>query len=235
MSLNRTKSKGRRMQRRSCRQCGKQFEATLSLFLRDFWTGDGRSKSCPECYAKLDDSARPYAQAQTKTLDGGSISPPEAGPSGLGGWLILAFIALFAYPLQFVSVVIPFFITVRKYGFDAVAAQDPSWLHLMEWNLATSGTLALLSLITMPLFLLKRRSVPPLMLTWFALSFTVGIINFAYKAVTAPTGSPPLMITQPIFSLIITTLWLRYFLNSARVKNTFVRPGDPGDPAPIVV
>lgn len=153
-----------------------------------------------------------------------SVAIAPAGPRGLGGWLILAFIALFAYPLGFVSVVIPFFITVRKHGFETVAAQDPSWLLLMEWNLATTGTLALLSLVTMPLFLLKRRVVPRLMLTWFATSFTVGIINFAYRAVTAPPGSPPLMITQPLVSLVLTTLWLRYFLTSARVKNTFVRP-----------
>lgn len=126
---------------------------------------------------------------------------------------------------MFVSTAIPAFIEVKRAGIDA-ALGDSDWLILQAWNLGTQGVLAGLSLYLIAQFIMRRRRVPQLMVILFSSTFVLGIVNSIITAInvsTAGAKSGSANMFAVLFRLGIVALWIRYFQNSQRVKETFVR------------
>ncbi len=145
-------------------------------------------------------------------------------PRRLGGWLIVALVLLFAWPLQFIAAAIRAWIAVREHGLGPIWDQDPTWLLSTAWRLGAAGALTALSLFTLRPFWKKRRVARTLMLAFFAATFVVGIVNYVIAAIFAAPGAPPPNMLGVVLSTIIVALWIKYFASSDRVRETFVLP-----------
>lgn len=143
-------------------------------------------------------------------------------PRRLGGWLILAMVVLFAWPLKLASTAVLTWVEVQEAGVP-YAEFDPQWLFLTGWDLLTAGCLAALSLWTLPQFWRKRKVARTLMLAFFVANFTVGVGNAVLAAVFSPVGSPPASVAPFLLMLLINGAWITYFSKSKRVLETFIR------------
>lgn len=153
-----------------------------------------------------------------------TLASPTPSPRRLGGWLLLALVTLFAWPLQFVAAATPVWLSVRQHGLGPIWEQDPTWLLLAAWRVGSSGTLGALSLWTLRPFLKRRRVARNLMLAFFISTFVVGIANYVIDAVIAPAGAPPPNLWRVVISCTIVGAWIKYFTSSHRVRETFVLP-----------
>jgi len=145
-------------------------------------------------------------------------------PRRLGGWLILALVTLFAFPLQLVAVFIPAWIAVHRHGFALIWEQDPHWALVTGWNIAATGAMSMLSLFTVPQFWRKRSVTRKLMIAFYVGAFLVGIVNYVISAATAARDAPPPDMSRVMISTAIAAAWISYFSKSKRVRETFVLP-----------
>jgi hypothetical protein len=160
-------------------------------------------------------------------------------PKGIGGWLVLPMLALFATAMRGL-------ITLRQDIFPLL--QDwvdgylpPPGAHYMWaplWILETVIVVAVLiaSVALLILMFKKSRVFPKAMIWFYALSAAVVvlidliILGFADgllpdAAVRQEVGfSASVLFADMVTSVLPAAIWIPYFLLSERVKNTFLNP-----------
>ncbi|WP_186767124.1 DUF2569 domain-containing protein [Devosia ginsengisoli] len=148
------------------------------------------------------------------------------GPTGLGGWLILPALGLFATPV----LAIPTFgdlLPLLTSGAGLTAAQ-----MLVVWfELISNVVLQLLApAVLLALFFQKKRYFPLLYAGWLAANLLIMLLDlvFVYNAFRSYYDTPGVVfwdqdtaqgIGRAVFGAAI---WIPYMFKSVRVKNTFV-------------
>ena len=163
-----------------------------------------------------------------------SASQP-APPRGLGGWLVLPIIVLFAQPL---SVLLGF----SGHAFPALASQ--AWPLLPTPGIGSHHTLwaalfvfeivARLAVLASSVYLLmilfpKKEYFPKLALWYYPVSAVPTVVFYACLLAFGADSFPRyaahperISIQGLVGALVGTVLWLLYFKLSKRVRNTFV-------------
>jgi hypothetical protein len=143
---------------------------------------------------------------------------------GLGGWLILTGIGLAVAPLLYLYRILlleaPVVFGGRYQGF-LNEHRELSGLILIEMithTLFLAATVALLYL-----FFNKRRSFPAAMIVYLASQAIFVIIDHYAAASLLPSGFEPRSVFPILQGVLASAVWIPYFLNSQRVKFTFVR------------
>ncbi|GMK39368.1 hypothetical protein PCCS19_24220 [Paenibacillus sp. CCS19] len=153
--------------------------------------------------------------------------------SGLGGWLILIQIGLIYSLLSDIIQVIGngIFNTTAwdKLTDPASASYDSLWKPILITQLAFYSVFTLFVLFTLISFYRKKKFLPKLMITYYAVSFLFSVLNFILvmqidnlETATDVPITQTSLVTGLVISAIISSLWIGYFIRSKRVRNTFI-------------
>lgn len=132
----------------------------------------------------------------------------------IGGWLVLPLISLFANLVMAAMT----FESNRDVSF---ADADPGWVAYWLWYVTPSVVTAILSLIAIPLFLMRKRIVPRLMMGIYGFALASHLIDFIVEQFVPAEWVPAQL--NPLTQMVGPLVWLLYFQVSDRVKRTFVR------------
>jgi len=153
-------------------------------------------------------------------------NPDADPPRGIGGWLILPALGLVISPLWIAYVLVtrhlPLFLDGRWARLATVGTHTYHPLLACEVVFEVVGNLTGLTLATVTLvFFLKRsRRAPMLMVALLSWGVVFSVTNhFFVNALSA--GSPSW--ADAFRPIVAAAIWIPYFLESRRVKATFVR------------
>jgi hypothetical protein len=153
-----------------------------------------------------------------------------AGPRGIGGWLILPLLGLLFTLVRMLAEMREFAWVLKPGAWAALTtpgaeAYHPLWGPTIIFELITAVGFLGFTLVTLVLFLRKSRRVPRLMMIWWALTVAIqgiDMILIAQIPALKATGDARAA-TDLMRSVIGSVIWIPYFYNSRRVKNTFVQ------------
>jgi hypothetical protein len=175
---------------------------------------------CPECGLLNDNDLIRCPCGYEKVPQ----SEPEKSYEGIRGWLIIPLLGLIfslIIGLDLLYRLLPVFsepywsrITTLSYGGSIL-------IFTVSGNFVTVA----LSAVTLWFFFRKSRFVPKLMISWLIFGFLfVWADFFLADIVPAVAAQSDLHSTEDLGrSLIGVLIWVPYFLQSKRVKQTFVR------------
>lgn len=161
--------------------------------------------------------------------------PADAGPVGIGGWLIVPMIVLLLAPIQQAIDLVGI---LRALGSPELADLDQRFPGMAQLALAHGlGIAALLVMLLVAgvLFFRKKRAAPRVIIALLVLHFLVtfgyqtwrGLIDHTEQFDANTLVIIPLVrltgVNPAFISFVAAGIWSAYFMTSKRVKNTFVR------------
>jgi tetratricopeptide (TPR) repeat protein len=185
------------------------------------------------------------------TADSRMARQRAAGPSGLGGWLILPIIGLIVTlgwsAWRLVHDIIPMFGSEAWAGLTTPGAAA---YHYMWQPWILFDTFALIVLVLGPLALLtlifrRRRCAPRWVIGAYSFFIAAQLIDSGIALLVMPpwlrsAGAPgsgdsvtATAIRGLLQAAVLAAIWIPYFLGSRRVKNTFVEPRSQAAPGPV--
>ncbi|MGG1876406.1 MULTISPECIES: DUF2569 domain-containing protein [Paenibacillus] len=163
-------------------------------------------------------------------LQGNQPGTGRSGVSGLGGWLILVQIGLYAtliIALYELVVTMPVF---SPETWNMITSKESEYYHYLWGPVIVYETAYGIILSAFCVFILidfyaRKAIVPKLMIIFYGGSLLLGIFDYILVmqiplAREAEDGSTVQALIRAGFTSLI---WIPYFLKSVRVKNTFVR------------
>jgi hypothetical protein len=150
--------------------------------------------------------------------------------AGIGGWLILPLLALLLAPVKISYSLVTGLWPVFSGGHWAIvtnpasSAYHPLFGPLLIFEVCPNLTAIVLGLTTLWFFLRKSRLAPRLVIGWYVFMLAMQIADY-YLAdlIPALAAQPdPAASREMIMVAIGTAIWVPYFLNSQRVKATFI-------------
>jgi hypothetical protein len=169
-------------------------------------------------------AARPAAGAPMEA----ALSGP---PRGLGGFLVVAAIGIFANALMAIIELQkswPLFTAANWYDLTspAGARYRPGWLAYMVFLIAGNAAVVIGSVLVAILFFQRRRRFPPTYIGYLVLIASLNIAGTVFEWQLAAGGNDKAAsgaLRALVQSAASLAIWIPYMLRSLRVKNTFVR------------
>ena len=152
-------------------------------------------------------------------------------PSGLGGWLILPMLGLIFLPFKIGALLVTTHMPIFSEGYWDILTNSESeayhalWAPLLTYEIIGNLIFILASVILLVFFFQKHHSFPKLMIIYLATNLVfVGIDFFAADLIPAVAAEPaPESTIELIRTLVGAAIWIPYFKNSVRVRNTFTK------------
>jgi hypothetical protein len=196
----------------------------------------GGAKQCPQCgnsdvrWATIEDGGLgdwcPHCKKSFKAMGLVKESPPL---KGIGGWLILPLIGLIitiiGVPLTVYKELVPVF-TGGYWQVVTSPASDfyhPLWAPTILFELLGNLTLVLFAVILLWLLVQHSRWLPKLIIAFFVLNFLFMSGDYVLVGMLPNVQSDPESWKEIFRSLVACVIWIPYFLESKRVKATFVK------------
>lgn len=155
-----------------------------------------------------------------------TCEPTAAEPRPIGGWLVLAMLMLVLMPFRLLATAALFVSELRTLEDPAAIFEEVNreWLMVNALNLGTSLLTTTLACITFVHAVRKRKAA----ILWFQAVFSTSLVlNALFHVYNSVAVTPAPGERSPwgsmAWSTFVTVLWLRYFQNNERVKQTFVR------------
>ncbi len=155
------------------------------------------------------------------------MTESSAGPSGIGGWLILPLIGMcLTIVLTVINLVIalgPQSIEGFKNIFSAGGGLESLRIPVIA-SMASGVFIVVYTVFTLSNFLTKSLKTPKLMIVMYMVLVATNAIDFMaaskFDEVLA-TNMAPRGFSGLLRSGIVASIWIPYFMVSVRVKNTF--------------
>lgn len=159
------------------------------------------------------------------------IMKNEDEPSGLGGWLIFPMLGLIISPFIIGAMLVTTFIPIFSEGYWSILTNPESeayhvlWAPLLAFEIIGNLVFLVAPVILLVLFFQKHYRFPILIIIYLATNLVFIGIDFVAVHLFLGTadGSDPESIKELIKTLIGAVVWIPYFKNSIRVKNTFIK------------
>ena len=155
---------------------------------------------------------------------------PFAGPSGVGGWLILIAIGLIITPIRLSMFIYSAYVPLFNSGAWSILTTPGTERYHWAWKplllLEIFGNAAFVVWPIVLLFLLFTRSrrFPRMMIAYFIANLVFIALDLLAVASLPNTGDAAAgLIPDLVRSILICAIWVPYFLVSVRVKNTFTQ------------
>ncbi|MGQ8871199.1 DUF2569 domain-containing protein [Paenibacillus sp. TSA_86.1] len=153
------------------------------------------------------------------------------GVSGLGGWLILIQIGLwFTVIMLLVQINQSILPILNAETWEILTAKDsgyyhPLWAPIIIFEAVFNLLFLVFTVYVMLAFYRKKAMLPRLMIIFYSLSLTVGVVDYLllYQIPMARELEDGSSIRDIARSVIACAIWIPYFKKSERVQNTFVR------------
>lgn len=155
----------------------------------------------------------------------------NAGPVGLGGWLILVGIGLLVTPFQLGAMIYMTFMPFFEDGTWALLttpgsdAYHPLLAYLIAFEMAVNIAFAIASLAVLGFLIAQSRRFPNLFIG-LVLANLIFIVLDAWLGSLIITDEPmmdPETTRTLIRSAVFAAIWIPYMRVSRRVRNTFVK------------
>ncbi|MGZ9583687.1 DUF2569 domain-containing protein [Paenibacillus marinisediminis] len=153
------------------------------------------------------------------------------GVSGLGGWLVLIQIGLYATIIMLINSLFTYTIpSLSSEIWDPLTSVNSDLYHpLWGFTIIFAGvfnTLNLLFSIYCLINMYRKKTIfPKLMIAFYTLSLIIAIVDYVLMSqLPIANGLDDGSILKDMVRAIITCMiWIPYFLKSERVQNTFIR------------
>ena len=149
---------------------------------------------------------------------------------GIGGWLILPVIGIVFTPVRLGYIIyttfIPIFLnnTWEILTTPGTAAYHNLWAPLLIFEITGNICLIILPIILLILIFKRHHKVPGLFIIFYGAGLAFLIVDLYLSSlipfVAAQNNSESWK--EVMRSLIVAAIWIPYFLNSKRVRNTFI-------------
>lgn len=166
-------------------------------------------------------------------------SEPAAQPSpiGIGGWLLLPALAMIVSPIRiaydFYQTFAPVFrpsvwILLLRPGTEF---HNPPLAALLAWEIIANIAFFAFTVWLAVLFFKKRKTVPKLYIYWLLLNCVLQVADMVFSSFipAAAAQSHANAFAELAKAAIGAAIWMPYFLQSKRVRNTFVTEAREGD------
>ena len=152
-------------------------------------------------------------------------------PSGLGGWLALVIFGMFAslvrIPWDMWRLHVPLLLdgTLAKLSDPQHPAYHPLWLPFFGVEVLANLATLVFTVGLIVLVFKRSRYAPAAAIAWYVYGLALVLGDYAmWQLIPAMAEQPvdPQFIRDLARSLLVTLVWVPYFLRSRRVRNTFV-------------
>ncbi len=159
--------------------------------------------------------------------------PLRLGLSGLGGWLVLVQIGMYASMLLLIMTLfrdnLP---ALRSEDWELLTSKDslfydPLWKPLLIFETVANALLLVFIAYCLSNFYRKKAILPTLMIVFLSTSLLIGMADYGMVNQIDLVQEYDLLGPDSVRDLgrsaIACAIWIPYFRKSERVKNTFVR------------
>lgn len=152
------------------------------------------------------------------------------GVSGLGGWLVLPHIGLYGTILASCLIFFQSIVSINSDAWWVLTSTHspyyhPLWATVLIYETIYSFAIAVFSTFILVNFYRKKSMVPRLMIIFLSVSLMSNIIDYLL-VIQIPLAEEMDKGTRTLKAIMRSVLgciiWIPYFLNSVRVRNTFV-------------
>jgi hypothetical protein len=179
---------------------------------------------CGKCAAALEEGASICARCGTPvpspvTESYAPIFSTRCDLEGIGGWLILVAIGLAIGPLRSIHGIYTTLHVLYGSQFQSSFSIHPGLAGLILFE-AVTDTIFLATFVALNvLFYRRKRIFPILMITYLAVQATLMLIDH----LVALHFYPYISAYNVLSSMLAAAIWIPYYIQSERVKATFVR------------
>ncbi|WP_434752370.1 DUF2569 domain-containing protein [Paenibacillus amylolyticus] len=159
--------------------------------------------------------------------------PELPGISGLGGWLILIQISLWASLVFLLSDISSVTVIMDPARWEGSRGVDPQLYAevirpLLWFGFISSVILFVMVVVNLVLLYRRKRLFPRLMIVQYIVNVIIGVMTWILIAQNEVGREEHVLDATPAFNLIVRSLltcciFIPYFLKSVRVKNTFIK------------
>jgi uncharacterized protein DUF2569 len=149
---------------------------------------------------------------------------------GIGGWLILVAVGLCLTPIRLAAEIVRGLRPLEPTTWHAITtpgtrAYHPLFGPLIVGELVVNAALLVWAGALLYLFFAKRRSFPVIMITFMIarVVFQAADLGVALMIPAAAPRIGPTVYGALAGSVIVTLIWVPYFIRSRRVEATFIR------------
>ncbi|MGO4533063.1 DUF2569 domain-containing protein [Paenibacillus sp. 2TAF8] len=177
-------------------------------------------------YGKQDDELEMYSSRS-------GTRPELPGISGLGGWLILIQISLWASLVFLFSDISQVTVIMDPARWEGSRGVDPQLYAevirpLLWFGFISSVILFVIVVVNLVLLYRRKRLFPRLMIVQYIVNVIIGVVTWILIAQNEVGREEHVLDATPAFHLIVRSLltcciFIPYFLKSVRVKNTFIK------------
>ncbi len=186
----------------ACAQCATELEEGSSL--------------CNHCGAAV--AAPPPPSTETAVPYGVPTFSTGSDLEGIGGWLILVALGLAVAPFNLLKGIYADLRILYSPQYQVGLSMKPGLASLILFE-AVSNSVFFLALIVLNFFFYrKKKAFPGWMITYLA--FNCAVILLDHVAVLRYNHSSQMLTV--VRSLVVSLVWIPYYLRSERVKATFV-------------
>jgi hypothetical protein len=137
---------------------------------------------------------------------------------GIGGWLILVAIGLGVAPFILFKGIYSDLLVLYGDQFQVGLSQKPGLAALVLFE-SVSNSIFLIAMLSLNvLFYRKKRAFPGWMIAYLAINSALILIDNIF----ALRYSPQAQMSGVIRTVVVSLIWIPYYLHSERVKVTFV-------------
>jgi len=173
--------------------------------------------------------ANPYATPQAPVGD----TAKAEGPQGIGGWLLLPMLGLFAFPVRVVISLISDYAPIFQDGIwgnlttPGTEVYHPLWAPTILYEVVLNIAFLAFDLFLLYLLFTKAPRFPKAFVIFAVgnLLFVVSDSVLAYQIPAVAARGLEGFGGEIFRSLLVAAVWVPYMLVSKRVRNTFRAPG----------
>jgi hypothetical protein len=149
----------------------------------------------------------------TVNLDTNTL-PPKPQPPKLGGWLLIIYILLFLAWLRLIQ-------TIIEYSSFLNDSPAPEVRDMVVFNIILSAVYIIFILYLLVIMAMKKRFFVKSMIAFLIFTIVINIVTyFLFKSLSPDIKS---FLTQRMITAFIACVsFMAYFLNSERVRTTFI-------------
>lgn len=147
----------------------------------------------------------------------------------IGGWLIFILIQLILMPInilnQLINDSLPMYIngTYKVFTTPGSEVYNSLWLPYFVFETLGNTIFAIFIIVVLILFLKKKKVVPYLMIALVALNFILIVIDYSFmQFIPYFNTDNDFNLVIVIFRFLASLIWGTYFMQSKRVKSTFI-------------
>ncbi|WP_366289974.1 DUF2569 domain-containing protein [Paenibacillus sp. AN1007] len=159
--------------------------------------------------------------------------PELPGISGLGGWLILIQISLWASLIFLLSDITSVTVIMDPARWETIRGVDPQLYTevirpLLWFGFISSILLLAIVIVNLVLLYRRKRLFTRFMIMQYIVNVIIGVMTWVLIAQSEVGRDEHVLDATPAFNLIVRSLltcciFIPYLLKSVRVKNTFIK------------